>query len=78
MMTKAKIALAAALFFGVAAPAQAAHDDDRQGEGFAFHTGPLGQRLGSSAPFRGFFAYAPHGTYGYAPRHDRRRWRHAY
>jgi hypothetical protein len=69
MMTKTTIALAAALFFAAVTAAQAASDDEgkreRQGSGWSFHTGPLGQHLGG----RGSWWAYPSRAYGYVPRH---------
>jgi opacity protein-like surface antigen len=68
MMTK--ITLAAALFFAAVTAAQAASDDegkrDRQGSGWSFHTGPLGQHLGG----RGSWWGDQSRTYGYVPRYQ--------
>jgi hypothetical protein len=54
MMTKNTIALAAALFLAVGTAAQAASDGpdkrERQGLGFSFDTGPLGQHFGDRQP----------------------------
>jgi hypothetical protein len=69
MMTKTTIALAAALFFGAAATAQAASDSEREMWGFSFHTGPLGQPLGEPQP--GSWWAGQSRTYGYVPRHER-------
>jgi hypothetical protein len=69
MMTKTTIALAAALFLAVGAAAQATDSDshERQGEGFSFHTGPLGQPLGGR--HAGSWWASPSRAYGYVPRH---------
>jgi len=65
MIIKTTIALAAALLLGVATTAVAGDNEghERQSEGYAFHTGPLGQPLSGS----GAYAYAPFGAYAYAP-----------
>jgi hypothetical protein len=71
MMTKTTIALAAALFFAVGTAAQASDfpgSHERQGEGFSFHTGPLGQHLGARQP--GSWWASPSRAYGYVPRHE--------
>jgi Spy/CpxP family protein refolding chaperone len=68
MMTKTTIALAAALFLAVGTAAQASDSfgsHERQGEGFSFHTGPLGRPLGG----RSWWAYQTR-IYGYVPRHE--------
>jgi hypothetical protein len=70
MMTKTTIVLAAALFLAVGGAAQAGDNDshERQGVGFDFHVGPLGQPLGGSPVWnRMQTAYAPGGAYAYVP-----------
>jgi hypothetical protein len=68
MMTKTTSALAAAMFLAVGAAAQADNDShERQGEGFSFHTGPLGQHLGARQP--GSWWASPSRAYGSVPRH---------
>jgi hypothetical protein len=66
MITKATIALAAALFFAVGTAAQAAADHDS--EGFAFHTGPLGQHFGDWQP--GSWWLNQSRAYDSVPRHE--------
>jgi hypothetical protein len=70
MMTKTTIALAVALFFAVGTAAQASDSDgshERQGEGFSFHTGPLGQPLGGRQA--GSWWASPSRAYASVPRH---------
>jgi hypothetical protein len=64
------VVLAAAMSLSVGA-AQAASDRDsrdRQGEGFSFHTGPLGQPLGERQP--GSWWMNQSGAYDSVPRHE--------
>ena len=68
MMTKTTIALVAALFFGVAATAQAASDSQRESRGYSFHTGPLGQPLGDRQPGSSWDYQSR--TYDSVPRHE--------
>jgi hypothetical protein len=71
MMTKTTVALAAALFLAVGTAGQAGEHQshERQGLGFSFHTGPLGQPLGDRQP--GSWADYPQAEpYGYVPRHE--------
>jgi hypothetical protein len=80
MMTKATIALAA-LFLAVGTAAQAASDGfdkrERQGLGYDFHTGPLGQPLGDRQPSSWWAdSYPQAEPYVYVPRHERIRRHH--
>jgi hypothetical protein len=74
IMTKTTIALAAALFFAAVTAAQAASDDEgkreRQGSGWSFHTGPLGQPLGDQ------WRADQSRTYDSVPKHERIRHHH--
>jgi hypothetical protein len=72
MMTKTTIALAAALFLAAVAAALAASDGpdkrERQGSGWSFHTGPLGQPLGDQQPSPWWTDQSR--TYDSVPRHE--------
>jgi hypothetical protein len=50
MFTKTKLALAAALIFGVASAAQAASENDGGNETGGYRVGPMGQHFGGVNP----------------------------
>jgi hypothetical protein len=50
MFTKTKLALAAALIFGVASAAQAANENDGGNETGGYRLGPMGQHFGGVNP----------------------------
>jgi Spy/CpxP family protein refolding chaperone len=68
MLTKSKLAIAAALVLGAASAAQAANDNQSDpNRGFAY--GPMGQRMGGSAvnPVHHLSTRNARGTYAYVP-----------
>ena len=62
---KILIAVSAAMALGFLGTSLAQADSDREQEGFAFHTGPLGQPLGRPAAPEGAYAYGFAPPYGY-------------
>jgi hypothetical protein len=79
MLTKAKVAVAAALMLGAVSAAQAANDNQSRDRG-GIDIGPLGQCFDPSAC--GGYRYHRHpyayGAYGFVPegRYHYRHWRH--
>jgi hypothetical protein len=63
MFTKTKLALAAALIFGVASAAQAANENDGGNETGGYRVGPMGQHFSGANP-------AYHRSMRYAHRYD--------
>jgi hypothetical protein len=65
MFTRTKLALAAALMFGVASAAQAANENDGGNETGGYRLGPMGQHFGGANP-----VYHRSMRHGYIYRYD--------
>ena len=81
MLTKTKIALAAALLLGAASAAQAGAKDDAGTQG-GFHIGPMGQFLGApsarttSPRWRAYEQRTGINAYAFVPGYRHRMWRY--